>query len=109
MRGRWGEGGTQLACCGQLLKVLQGEMFMSHEEQGALKTCFLAKGGLNDYLYNLLLELDLELSSSETSSKLVPVGSLNRENHYNVCKSFYMSKFKSIFCRRPWLLTVIYI
>ena len=108
MRGRRGEGGTQLACCGQLLKVLQGEMFMSHEEQGALKTCFLAKGGLSDDLYYLLLELDLELGSSQTSSKLVPVGSLNRENHYNVCKCFYVSKFKGIFCRRPWLLAVIY-
>ena len=108
MRGRRGEGGTQLACCGQLLKVLQGEMFMSHEEQVALKTCFMAKSGPSDDLYNLLLELDLELSSSQSSSKLVPVGSLNRENHYNVCKCFYVSKFKGIFCRRPWLLAVIY-
>ena len=63
---------------------------MSHEEQGALETCFLAKGGLSDDLYNLLLELDLELSSSQTSSKLVPVGSLNSKNHYNVCKYFYV-------------------
>ena len=78
MRGRRGEGGTQLACRGQLLKVLQGEMFMSQEEQGALKTCFLANGDLSDALYYLLLELDLELSSSQSSSKLVPVGSLDR-------------------------------
>ena len=51
---------------------------MSQEEQGALKTCFLAKDDLSDDLYYLLLELDLELSSSQSSSKLVPVGSLNR-------------------------------
>ena len=51
---------------------------MSQEEQGALKTCFLAKGDLSDALYYLLLELDLELSSSQSSSKLVPVGSLDR-------------------------------
>ena len=61
-----------------------------------------------DDLYYLLLELDLELSSSQTSAELVPVGSLNREYHCNVCKCFYVSKFKGIFCRRPWLLAVIY-
>ena len=54
---------------------------MSQEEQGALNTCFLAKGDLSEDLYYLLLELNLELSSSQSSSKLVPVGSLNRENH----------------------------
>lgn len=82
---------------------------MSQEEQGTLKTCFLANGGLSDDLYYLLLELNLELSSSQSSSKLVPVGSLNRENHYDVCKCFYLSKCKGIFCRRPRLLAVIYI
>ena len=70
---------------------------MSQEEQGALKTCFLAWGGLSDDLYYLLLELDLELSSSQSSSKLVPVGSLNRENHYNVCKCFYFQNLKVFF------------
>ena len=70
---------------------------MSQEEQGALKTCFLGKDDLSDALYYLLLELDLELSSSQSSSKLVPVGSLNRENHC-VYKCFYISKFKGIFC-----------
>ena len=46
-----------------------------------LRHAFWPRGGLSDALYYLLLELDLELSSSQSSSKLVPVGSLNRENH----------------------------